>query len=186
MEEVALHLDEARELMEKSVQHTAVEFARIRAGKATPNMLDNITVEYYGTKTPIGQMASVTTPDARTIAIKPFERKQLSNIERAIRDSDLGVNPQNDGEIVRISIPPLTEERRLQLVKQARAETENGKVSIRNIRKETNNALKDLQKEGVAEDEIKRAEDKVQALTDQHIAKVEELMAKKEKEIMTI
>ncbi len=186
MEEIQFYLEEAKSDMEKSIQHTNTELTRIRAGRATTNMLDGIVVEYYGTPTPLGQMSSVTTPDARTLAIKPFEKKMINEVEKAIRNSDLGVNPQNDGETIRINIPPLSEERRKDLVKRARNEVENGKISIRNVRKETNEALRKLLKEGASEDDIKRAEEKVQALTDQYIARADELSTKKEAEIMTI
>ena len=186
MEEIQMYLDEAREMMGKAITHLKNELVKIRAGKASPNMLDSVKVEYYGTPTPLNQTASVTTPDARTIFIKPWEKKIISDIERAIINSDLGLNPQNDGEQVIINIPMLTEERRLQLVKQARSEGENAKVSIRNIRKETNDGLKQLQKDGMAEDDIKRAEDKVQQLTDEHSKKIDEILEHKEKDIMTV
>ena len=186
MEEIQLFLDEAKELMEKTIRHTGHELTKIRAGKAMPNMLDGITVEYYGSQTPLQQIASVTTPDARTLVIKPFERKMVSDVERAIINSDLGLNPQNDGEVIRLNIPPLTEERRKNLVKQVKAESENGKISIRAIRKDTNESIKKLKSEGASEDDIKRAEDKVQALTDKFIAQIDDLTAKKEQEIMTI
>jgi ribosome recycling factor len=186
MEEIEIYLSEAKEQMEKAVSHTSGELIKIRAGKAMPNMLDGIMVNYYGNPTPIQQVASVNTPDARTLNIKPWEKKLIGEIEKAIINSDLGLNPQNDGELIRLSIPPLTEERRKNLVKQAKNDAEHGKVSIRNIRKDTNNGLKALLKEGASEDEIKRAEDKVQGLTDQYIAKIDDLLAKKEVEIMTI
>lgn len=186
MEEIKLYLDEAKELMDKSIQHTANELVKIRAGKAMPNMLDGIMVNYYGNPTPIQQVSSVNTPDARTLTIKPWEKNMLNEIEKAIINSDLGLNPMNDGDMIRINVPPLTEERRKTLVKQAKAETENGKISIRNIRKDTNDGLKKLQKDGASEDEIKRAEDQVQQLTDKAVAKMDELLVAKEKEIMTI
>ncbi|MCA6074231.1 ribosome recycling factor [Fulvivirga sedimenti] len=186
MEEINMYLDEAREMMGKALGHLKSELAKIRAGKASPSMLDSVMVEYYGTPTPLSQTASVTTPDARTIFIKPWEKKLITDIERAIMNSDLGLNPQNDGEQVIINIPMLTEERRIQLVKQARAEGEHAKVSIRNIRKDTNDGLKQLQKDGMAEDDIKRAEDKVQQLTDEHTKKVDEILDRKEQDIMTV
>jgi ribosome recycling factor len=186
MDEIKFFLDEATEMMAKSIQHTNIELAKIRAGKAMPSMLDGISLEYYGTMTALSQVASITTPDARTIIIKPWEKKTIPNIERAIINSDLGVNPQNDGEIIRINIPPLTEERRRGLVKMAKAEAENGKISIRNIRKETNDLLKKLLKDGASEDEIKRAEDIVQKMTDDNVSQVDELVVKKEAEIMHI
>lgn len=186
MEEIQLHLEEAKSLMQKTIQHTSSELVKIRAGKAMPNFLDGILVSYYGTPTPLQQVSSITTPDARTLAIKPWERNLISEIEKAIINSDLGLTPQNNGEVVLLTIPPLTEERRKNLVKQVKTECENGKISIRTVRKDTNDALKKLQKEGASEDEIKRAEDTVQKLTDQYSSKIDELFEKKEAEIMTI
>lgn len=186
MEEIQMYLDEAKELMDKSVKHVRSELVKIRAGKANANMLDGIMVEYYGTPTPLSQMSSITAPDARTLMIKPWEKSVIQNIEKAIINSDLGLNPQNDGEQVIINIPSLTEERRQSLVKQVKHEGEQGKISIRNIRKDTNDSLKQLQKEGASEDEIKRAEEKVQALTDQHSKQIDEILESKEKEIMTV
>jgi ribosome recycling factor len=186
MDEIQLNLDEAKELMEKAVQFTTIELAKIRAGKAMPNMLDGIMVMYYGNPTPINQVASITTPDARTLVLKPFEKKLIIEIEKSIVNSNLGLNPQNDGDVIRLSIPPLTEERRKSLVKQSKSETESGKISIRNIRKDTNDSLRKLLKEGAAEDSIKRAEDQVQVLTNHYVEKMDDLLTKKEKEIMTI
>lgn len=186
MEEIQLQLEEAKELMQKAVDHTASELLKIRAGKAMPNILDGIMVAYYGAPTPLQQVASVTTPDARTLAIKPWERNLISEIERSIINSDLGLAPQNNGEIIILTIPPMTEERRKNLVKQSKNECESGKISIRTVRKDTNDELKKLQKEGASEDEIKRAEDLVQKLTDQYSSKIDELFNKKESEIMTV
>lgn len=186
MEEIEMYLEEAKELMDNSVKHCHQELTKIRAGKAMPNMLDGLMVEYYGAMTPINQVASVSTPDARTLSVKPFEKSIISEIERAIINSDLGLNPQNDGEQIRINIPPLTEERRINLMKQVKAEAENGKISIRNVRKDTNDSLKALVKEGVSEDAVKDAEGNVQKLTDQHVAKIDDLVVLKEKDIMTI
>lgn len=186
MEEITLFLDEAKELMDKTIRHTGLEFNKIRAGKATPAMLDGLTVEYYGVPTPLNQAATVNTTDARTLVIRPFEKKLITEIERAIINSDLGLNPQSDGEVVRLIIPPLTEERRRDLVKQVKNEGENGKVSIRSIRKETNEELRKLLKEGASEDDVKKAEEKVQQLTDSHIIKIDQMLADKEKEIMTV
>lgn len=186
VEEIELYLDEAKQLMEQSLAHVQQEFKKIRAGKASPTMLDGLMVEYYGNPTPINQVASINTPDARTIMIKPWEKNLLSEIERAIMNSDLGLNPQNDGEVIRLNIPPLTEERRVQLVKQAKNEAENGKISVRNVRKDTNDNIKDLLKEHVSEDEVKRGEDKVQELTDQYTHKIDDVFHAKEKEIMTV
>ncbi len=186
MEDIDFYLEHAEEMMDKAVKHLSGELTRIRAGKATPNMLDGVEVEYYGAMSPLNQIASVTTPDGRTLAIKPWEAKMIPEIERAIVNSDLGLNPQNDGELIRINIPALTEERRLALVKQAKAEAENGKVSIRNVRKDVNDSLKNLLKEGMAEDLVKGAEDEVQRLTDKHVEKIDQLLAHKEKDIMTV
>jgi ribosome recycling factor len=186
MEEIQLFLDDAKESMDKAVKHTATELTKIRAGKASPALVEGIMVEYYGSMSPIHQVASVTTPDARTIVIKPWEKKLIQEIEKSIKYSDLGLNPQNDGEVVRLNIPALTEERRRDLVKNVRNEAESGRVRIRNIRKETNEELRKLLKEGASEDDIKKAEEKVQQLTDSYIKKVDDMFAAKEKEIMTV
>ena len=186
MEEVDFFLEHAVETMGKSIARLSQELTKIRAGKAMPNMLDALNVDYYGNSTPIHQVASITTPDARTLIIKPWEKAMIGEIEKAIINSDLGLNPQNDGEIVRINIPALTEERRMILVKQAKAAAENGKVSIRNIRKDTNEQLKKLLKEGASEDLIKDAEAKVQKHTDEHVKKIDGIFEVKEKDIMTL
>ncbi len=186
MEEIEMFLSEAAELMEKAVEHTSHELTKIRAGKAMPSMLDGIMVEYYGTPTPISQVASINTPDARSIVVKPWEKNIIPDIEKAITNSDLGINPQNDGELIRLNVPALTEERRRDLVKQAKAEAEHGKVSIRNIRKDINDSLKKLQKEGASEDAIKDAEGKVQELTNEFSKKVDDLVSAKEEDIMTV
>ena len=186
MEEVDFFLEHAVETMGKSLARLSQELTKIRAGKAMPNMLDALNVDYYGNSTPVHQVASITTADARTLIIKPWEKAMIGEIEKAIINSDLGLNPQNDGEIVRINIPALTEERRMILVKQAKAAAENGKVSIRNIRKDTNEQLKKLLKEGASEDLIKDAEVKVQKHTDEHVKKIDGIFEVKEKDIMTL
>lgn len=186
MEEITLFLDEAKELMDKTIRHTGLEFNKIRAGKASASMLDGLMVDYYGIPTPIQQAATVNTTDARTLVIRPFEKKLIMDIERAIINSDLGLNPHSDGEVIRLIIPPLTEDRRRDLVKQVKNEGESGKVSIRSIRKETNEELRKLQKDGASEDDVKRAEEKVQQLTDSHIVKIDAMIVEKEKEIMTV
>ena len=186
MEEVDFFLEHAVETMGKSLARLSQELTKIRAGKAMPNMLDALNVDYYGNSTPVHQVASITTPDARTLIIKPWEKAMIGEIEKAIINSDLGLNPQNDGEIVRINIPALTEERRIILVKQAKAAAENGKVSIRNIRKDTNEQLKKLLKEGASEDLIKDAEAKVQKYTDEHVKKIDGVFEVKAKDIMTL
>jgi ribosome recycling factor len=185
-EEIKKSLDQAKTSMEKAVAHLQHELSKIKAGKAAPDMLDSVKVNYYGTPTALSQVAAVSTPDARTLAIKPWEKSMLKEIEIAIRNSDLGLNPQNDGEIVRINIPPLTEERRKALVKQAKQEAEQGKVSIRNIRQESNKSLDALQKKGAAEDSVKKAQTKIQENTDAFIKKIDEILVAKEKDIMTV
>ena len=184
MEELELYIEEAKDLMNKALAHVGQELTKIRAGKANPSMLDGIMVPYYGAQSPLSQVSSMTTPDARTIFIKPWEKGLIHEIEKAIRDANLGLNPQNDGQQVIINIPMLTEERRRQLVKQVGGECEHGKVSVRSIRKEINEQLKKIK--GVSEDDVKNAEEKVQKLTDESIVKIDALMKKKEAEIMTV
>lgn len=183
---VKKQLEDAKESMNKAVDHVENELTKIRAGKASPQMLDGINVDYYGSPTPLSQVANVNTPDARTIVIQPWEKNLISAIEKAITDANLGVNPQNDGVVIRLSIPPLTEERRKDLVKKVKAEGEAGKVAIRNIRKDINEKIKKLQKEGVSEDDVKTGEAEVQKLTDTFIAKVDKHIEVKEKDIMTV
>jgi ribosome recycling factor len=184
MDELDLYLDDAKDQMNKALAHVGHELTKIRAGKANPSMLDGIMVSYYGAMSPLNQVSSMTTPDARTIFIKPWEKNLIQEIEKAIQNANLGLNPQNDGQQVIINIPMLTEERRRQLVKQVGNECEHGKVSVRSIRKETNEQLKKVK--GVSEDDVKNAEDKVQKLTDDFIARIDALMKKKEGEIMTV
>ena len=184
MDEIELYLEEAKDLMNKAISHVSLELTRIRAGKANASMLDGIQVAYYGSTTPLTQVASMTTPDPRTIFIRPWEKGMIHEIERAIINANLGLNPQNDGQQVIINVPMLTEERRKQLVKQVGQECEHGKVSVRNIRKETNEQLRKIK--GVSEDDIKNAEDGVQEMTNDFIARIDALMKKKEVEIMTI
>ena len=172
--------------MGKAVTHVGVEMSRIRAGKASPAMLDSLKVDYYGTPTPISQIANVSAPDPRSLHIKPWEKNMVPEVVKAIRNSDLGLNPVADADGVRLNIPAMTEERRRELVKQAKNEVESGKVRVRAIRKDTNEALRKLQKDGAAEDAIKDAEAKVQKYTDAHIVEVDKLFTKKETEIMTI
>jgi len=186
MEEIQFYLDDLENSMQKAVEHTTIEFSKIRAGKATPSMVEGVKVEYYGTQTPLTHLASITTPDAHTIVIKPFEKTIVPEIEKAIQNSDLGLNPQNDGEFVRINVPALTEERRIELVKLVKKEAENGKIRIRNIRKDINELLKQLLKEGASEDEVKDAEAKVQKHTDNFIEKIDILLNNKDEEIMRV
>ncbi len=186
MEEIELYIEDASEHMEKTLKHLGQELTKIRAGRAMPTMVDGIMVDYYGNPTPLNQVASINTPDARTLMIKPWEKTLVGEIEKAIINSDLGLNPQNDGEVVRLNIPPLTEERRVSLVKQVKNEGEQGKISIRNIRKDANENLKKLLKEHVSEDEVKKAEQRIQALTDEYVKKIDALLTKKEEEIMHV
>ena len=186
MEEVKLFLDDAREHMDNALKHLSVVLSKIRDGKATTGMLDSLMVEYYGTMTPLSQVSSVTTPDAHTIFIKPWEKTLIQEIERSIANSDLGFNPQNDGEQVIINVPALTEERRRELVKQVKHEGENCKISIRNSRHDAQHHLKGLKDEGVSEDDIKQGEDLVQKITDEFTKKTDELVSHKEDEIMKV
>ncbi|MEO5975626.1 MAG: ribosome recycling factor [Chryseolinea sp.] len=184
MEEIELYLEDAKDQMTKAFTHVGVELTKIRAGKANPSMLDGIMVSYYGAMSPLNQISSMTTPDARTIFIKPWEKGLIHEIEKSIRDANLGLNPQNDGQQVIINVPMLTEERRKQLVKQVGQECENGKVSVRNVRKEINEQLKKIK--GASEDDVKNGEEAVQEMTNDFIAKIDALMKKKEVEIMTV
>jgi ribosome recycling factor len=179
-------LTDAKALMEKAIEHCDNELSKIRAGKASPAMLDGISVDYYGSPTPLNQVGSVNTPDAKTIVIQPWEKSLLGAIEKAITDANLGVNPQNDGVIIRINVPPLTEERRRDLVKKSKSEAENGKIAIRNIRKDINDKIRKLKSEGVSEDEMKTGESDVQKLVDSYIVKIDQLADAKEKDIMTV
>ncbi len=172
--------------MEEAVDHAAVEFTKIRAGKAHPSMLDSVKVEYYGQLVPISQVGNINTPDARSITVQPWEKNTLQAIEKGIIIANLGFTPSNDGAMIRISLPPLTEERRKEIVKKVKAEAENAKVQVRNIRKEINEGIKKAQKEGVPEDDCKTAEQQVQKTTDNFIKKIDELCATKEAELMQV
>jgi ribosome recycling factor len=178
---------QATEKMAKSVDTLKHDLAKIRTGRAHPGILDSIRVDYYGTEMPINQVANVTLSDARTISIQPFEKKMAQVIEKAIRDSDLGVNPASSGDVIRVPMPALTEERRKELAKIVKHEGENAKVAVRNIRRDAIQHLKNLLKEGeVSEDEEKRAQDDVQKLTDKSIVDVDKLVAEKEKDLMAV
>lgn len=172
--------------MQSSIEYLDEALAHIRAGKANPRILDGIKLDYYGNLTPLSGVASINTPDARTIVVQPWEKQMLKEVERAILNSDLGITPDNNGEIIRLSIPPLTEERRKLLVKQSKQEAEDAKVSVRNARRDAIDAIKKSVKEGVAEDVAKDAENDMQKLHDKYIKQVEEVLAAKEKEIMTV
>jgi ribosome recycling factor len=185
-EELQFIFDSVEEGMESAMERLEHELARIRAGKASPAMLTSVQVEYYGSNVPLKNVANVNTPDSKTLMIQPFEKGILEDIEKGIMRANLGFNPGNDGKVVRISIPPLTEERRRDLVKQAKAVAEQGKVSIRNSRKDANGEIKALQKDGLSEDRAKAAEANVQEITVEYSNKVDALVAEKEKDIMTI
>jgi ribosome recycling factor len=182
-EEVDFILDSTAENMQNAIKHLEKQLLNIRAGKASPAMLGSVKVDYYGSMTPLNQVANINTPDARTISIQPFERGTIPHIEKGILVANLGFNPMNNGESVIINVPPLTEERRRDLAKQAKAEAEEAKIGIRNDRKVANNDLKKLD---ISEDLLKIAEDNVQELTDKHIRRVDTIFETKEKEIMTI
>ena len=183
-EDIQFILDTAKEAMDNAIKHLEKQFVNIRAGKASPAMLGSVMVDYYGTQTPLNQVANVNTPDGRTITVQPWEKSMLQEIERGIAYANLGFNPMNNGETIIINVPPLTEERRRELAKQAKAETEDAKVSIRTARKDANNDIKKLDE--VSEDLKANAEIDVQQITDNHVKKVDELFDKKEKEIMTV
>lgn len=176
----------AEERMDKAIQALKRDLASLRAGRANPSILDRVQVEYYGTLTPISQMAGITTPDARTLLIQPWDKSALQDIEKAILKSDLGLTPSNDGSIIRISIPMLTEERRAELVKIVKKSGEEAKVAIRNIRRDANDECKKLEKTELSEDESRRIQDDIQKVTDRFIAEVDKLVAGKEKEIMEV
>ena len=176
----------AEEQMQKAIDHLEVELVKIRAGKANPQMVDAITVDYYGSQMPLNQVSNVTVMDARTLSIQPWEKNMLQPIERAIIAANIGINPQNDGNIIRLFLPPLTEERRKELVKKCHGEGEHSKVAIRNMRRDAIEHIKKLQKNGLSEDASKDAEANVQAVTDKFIAAVDKHLASKEKEIMAV
>ena len=182
-EEIEFIIDSAKEQMDAAIEHLIKELRSIRAGKATPAMLSTVMVEYYGSQTPLSQVANVNTPDARTISIQPWEKNMLHEIEKAIMLANLGFNPMNNGDYIMINVPPLTEERRKTLAKQAKAEAEHAKVGVRNARKDANNELKKLD---ISEDLKKNTEADIQELTDSYVKKVDEMYVVKEKEIMTV
>ncbi len=184
MEEIGFILDSAKEKMEYTIEHLNKVFLQIRAGKANPAMLNSVLIDYYGSQTPLSQVANINTTDAMTLSVQPWEKKMLPEIERGIMMANLGLNPMNNGEVIMINIPPLTSDRRKELVKQAKTSSEDAKVSIRNARKEANNELKKI--EGVSPDLIKDKEAEVQELTNKYSKTIEEYFIKKEKEIITV
>ena len=186
MEEIEFIIDQANESMQGSIAHLEKAFLNIRAGKASPAMLGSVFVDYYGAQTPLSQVANLNVPDARTITLQPYEKSMLHPIEKAIMIANLGFNPMNNGDIIIISVPPLTEDRRRDLAKQAKIEAEDAKVGVRNARKDANNDIKKLEKEGISEDACKNAEDEIQILTNAFIKKVDEVLVSKEAEIMKV
>ncbi len=185
-EEVQFVIDATEEMMDKAINHLELELGALRAGKANPRMLDTVMVDYYGTQTPISQVANIGTPDPKTIAIQPWEKTMVEPIERAIINANLGFTPMNNGEMIRINIPALTEERRMVLVKQVHAEGEGARVSVRSARKDANDEVKQLEKDGLSEDEAKTAEDVIQKQTDSFGEKIDKIIKAKEEDIMKI
>lgn len=185
-DDAILCLEEVEESMQSALLHLEKEFLKVRAGKATPAMLAGVRVEYYGVSTPIEQTSNINTPDARQIIVQPFDRSTINDIEKAILNANLGFNPQNEGDVIRINVPPLTEERRLDLVKKAKAIVEDTKIGIRNARRQGNDEAKTLEKDGMPEDESKKLMDEIQKLTDSYSEKVDRLFEEKEKDILTV
>lgn len=185
-EEIDFILESTEESMNGSIAHLEKEFLNIRAGKASPAMLGSVFVDYYGASTPLSQVSKISVPDARTITLQPFEKNMLQTIEKAIMIANIGFNPMNNGDVIIISVPPLTEERRKDLAKQAKSEAEDAKIGVRNVRKDANSDIKKLEKEGTSEDICKSAEEEVQNLTNTYIKKIDELLAAKEAEIMKV
>ncbi len=185
-EDIKMVLEELTESAEKALAHVTAGIGKLRAGKATPSMLDSVTVDYYGSKVPLSQVANVNTPDAKTLMVKPWEKGMIDEISKGIMHANLGLNPQNDGEQVFINVPPLTEERRLQLVKQAKGESEQGKIGLRSARKDAIDTIKMLKTDGLGEDMAKDAEAEVQKVIDSYSIKIDETIVAKEKDIMTI
>jgi ribosome recycling factor len=186
MSDTAKIIAHTEEAMKKAITHLEVELVKVRAGKANPNMLDGIIVDYYGNPTPINQVGNISILDARTLSIQPWEKNMLQPIEKAIMASNIGITPQNDGANIRLYLPPLTEERRKELVKKANSEGEHSKVAIRNIRRDGIESIKKLQKDGLSEDACKDAEKEVQSITDKYVLQIEKHLSAKEKEIMAV
>lgn len=183
-EDIQFIIDSAKESMDNAIQHLIKQFSNIRAGKASPSMLGSVMVDYYGSQTPLAQVANVNTPDGRTITVQPWEKNMIQEIDKAIQVANLGFNPMNNGDQLIINVPALTEERRRDLAKQAKAEAEHAKIGVRNARKDANNEIKKV--DGISEDLQKNAEADVQTLTDTFSKRIEELFANKDKEIMTV
>jgi ribosome recycling factor len=185
-EEIQMALEEAREKMTKAIERLEGELSKIRAGKAHPSMLESVRVDYYGSMTPVSQVANVNSTDARTLVVQPWEKSMLDPITTGIINANLGLNPMNNGEVLIINVPPLTEDRRKELSKRARSEGEGARVGIRNARKDANDYLKAAKEDGMSEDDLKKGEQLVQELTDKFVGKVESVLSAKEADIMTI
>ncbi len=185
-EDAKVFINKANVEMDAAIEHLIEELAKVRAGKASPAMLNGIMVDYYGSPTPLTQVATVSVPDARSLSIKPWEKSLLQEIEKAIFGANLGLTPQNDGENVRINIPPVTQERRKELAKQIKSEGENAKISLRNIRKSGNDSIKQLGKDGMSEDLVKDAESEIQRVTNTHSEKIDKIVKLKEEEVLTL
>jgi ribosome recycling factor len=184
---VALTLDDTREKMAKAVEHTSAELSTVRTGRATPSLVEKLKVEYYGTPTPLQQIAGIGTPEPRLLVITPYDKTSMKAIEKAIQESDLGINPQNDGTVIRLSVPPLSEERRRELAKQAKHKAEEGRIAIRNIRRQARHELESFEKDGdVGTDEIDRAEKGLDKLTAEHIGKVDDMLHHKEADLLRV
>jgi len=186
LEECQMVYDDVQEKMDRSIEHLEKEFQNIRAGKASPDMLNGVMVDFYGAMTPINQTSNITSPDPRQIIVQPWDKSQIGAIEKAILNANLGFNPKNEGEVLRIAVPVVTEQRRLELVKQAKSESEDAKIAVRNARRSGNDDAKSLEKEGISEDDVKKLQDDIQKLTDKYIEKIDKLIEAKDKDIMTI
>ena len=184
---VEAQLEQAAAKMRKAVAATKEEFAYIRTGRASPHLLDRIEIDYYGTKTPLNQIAGISIPEARMIVITPYDKSSLTAIEKAIQASDLGVNPSNDGSIIRLVFPPLTEERRKTLIKQVKERAEEGKIAVRNVRRHSKDEMERIKKEGaISEDDLKRSEKELQKITDQYVEEIDRMFSHKEKELLEV
>jgi ribosome recycling factor len=184
---VDVHLEEASNKMKKAVAATQEEFGHIRTGRASPHLLDRIHIDYYGAPTPLNQIAGISVPEARMMVISPYDKSSLSAIEKAIQQSDLGVNPNNDGSIIRLNFPPLTEDRRKVLIKQVKERAEDGKIAVRNVRRHSKDEMERMKKDGeISEDELKRSEKELQKLTDHYVEEIDTMFSHKEKELLEV
>lgn len=184
---VELQIEEATSKMKKAVAATQDEFGHIRTGRASPHLLDRIEIDYYGARTPLNQIAGISVPEARMMVISPYDKSALSAIEKAIQQSDLGVNPNNDGSIIRLNFPPLTEERRKILIKQVKERAEEGKIAVRNVRRHAKDEMEKMQKDGeISEDDLKRSEKELQKVTDHHVEEIDKMFGHKEQELLEV